>query len=431
MKQYTLANLRSVELDEFIRQRSSNFGNILPLVHEVLQEVGSRGDEALRMFTQKFDGVELSDFRVTKAEFDDAELRVMEETKRAISVARMNIEAFHAAQLPKLVEVQTAPGVLCRREWRPIHRVGLYVPGGSAPLVSTVLMLGVPARLAGCPEIILCTPPTESCTVTAEILYAARTLGITTVFKVGGAQAIAAMALGTESIPKVNKIFGPGNRYVVAAKSLVAQPPYRVAIDLLAGPTELLIIADESANARWIASDLLSQAEHGEDTQIVLVTTSESLAKRVQEEICARLPSLPRQRVIRQTLEKSISLLARNLDEALTFSNQYAPEHLSLAVKDAESLASQVENAGSVFLGSLSSVVLGDYAAGPNHTLPTGGTAHTSGGITVESFMKPVFFQKVSRNGFQSLANTVTTLARAEHLQAHAQAVLEREEKRD
>ncbi|MBI3765518.1 MAG: histidinol dehydrogenase, partial [Ignavibacteriales bacterium] len=423
MKRYVYKSLTATEIKALVQRPGGDFSDILSSIKVILEEVSAKGEDALKHFTLQFDGIQLQDLRVSEREFGNVHHRIDSKTKQAIFDAADAIRAYHCPQVPQPIEIETRPGVTCRLEWRPIQRVGLYIPGGSAPLISTVLMLGIPARIAGCEEIILCTPPSSKGMVAAEIVFAADTLGIKNVFNIGGAQAIAAMALGTSSIPKVDKIFGPGNRFVTAMKSLIARPPYNVTIDLLAGPTELLIIADEIAKPQWIAADLLSQAEHGGDSHVVLVTTSPLLAERVEQEISKQLSDLPRCVTARQALNNSFILLVRDLDEAIEFSNHYAPEHLILAVTDPDSLASKVKNAGSVFLGSMSSVVFGDYASGTNHTLPTGGLAAAVGGITVGNFMKPIFFQTISPKGLRSLATTVTTLARAERLEGHVRAV--------
>ncbi len=389
----------------------------------IIEEVRAGGDAALRRLTKKFDGADLIDLYASKKDVLEAERLVDPALHQAISAAARSIRKFHAAQVPKAIEVETSPGVTCRREWRPIQRVGLYIPGGSAPLISTVLMLGIPSQLAGCPEVILFTPPLKSGTVNREILVAAKAVGIQNIVMVGGAQAIAAMAIGTASIPKVDKIFGPGNRFVTAAKSIVSQPPFTVGTDLHAGPSELLIIADANANPRWIAVDLLSQAEHGEDSPVVLVTTSRKLVDEVAAEVNRQSEILPRCDIVQRSMGKSLSVIVQTLDQAVEFSNDYAPEHLILAVDDAVRLTPFIINAGSVFVGSMSSVVFGDYAAGANHTLPTAGTAKFRGGLTVEDFMKPVFFSTVSAKGIASLSGTVTSLARAEQLEGHARAV--------
>jgi histidinol dehydrogenase len=429
MKRHIFKGLRQDERTALTkRPASTSDREVTVTVRAIIEDVSLRGDEALKSYTQQFDGVTLNELFVKEEEFQRAEQLVPAEVKNAIACATKNIDTFHRTQFPQPITVQTMSGVVCRREWRPQKRIGFYVPGGTAPLFSTVLMLGIPARIAGCQEIILCTPPTKLGSVAPEILFASQSVGISNVFKVGGAQAIAAMAIGTTSISKVDKIFGPGNRYVSIAKSIVAQPPYSTAIDLTAGPSELLIVADDSANPVWVAADLLSQAEHGEGSQVVLVTSSGIFADNVERELDKQLKLLPRQQGLRTALEKSFALVVSTIDEAIEFANMYAPEHLELCIIYAETHAKNICNAGSVFVGPMSSVVFGDYASGTNHTLPTGGAATTVGGVTVESFMKSISFQTLSPSGFSSLAETVKVLARAEGLEAHAQAVVRREE---
>jgi len=420
---YRLDTLTKDEVARLCRRPAPDDTNILPAVQHIIDEVRRDGDRAVQFYSQKLDGSTRQSPAISDSEKKNAPLSVSDPFKSAIALASGNITAFHTAQLPRPVSVETVPGIHCKRDWRPIECVGLYVPGGSAPLVSTVLMLGIPARLAGCMEIILCTPPSNTGNVSPEILFAAEYLGIKKIFAVGGAQAVAAMAWGTDSIPKVDKIFGPGNRYVAAAKMIVQQPPCNVAIDLIAGPTELLIIADESANPEWVAADLLSQAEHGADSQVVLVATSNIVAQRIHSAMERQRIRLPRNSTIAKALEESFTLIVNSVDEALEFSNLYAPEHLSLAVEHAEQCMIQVKNAGSVFVGSLCSVVFGDYASGTNHTLPTNGTARATGGVNVENFMKPLFFQTMTQQGYEKIASAVSTLAEIEGLDAHANAV--------
>jgi histidinol dehydrogenase len=431
MKHYDYRSLNQSEREALLRRPGSDFSDIMSKVREVLLAVSERGDDAVRQFTRQFDDAELESFGPSENEFAQAKSSLKDNTKQAILDAAISIRAYHTPQFPQLLKVQTRPGVDCRLEWRPIRRVGLYVPGGSAPLVSTLLMLAIPAQIAGCQEIAVFTPPRHDGSVSFEILFAAEMLGITSVFKIGGSQAIAAMAFGTGSVPRVDKIFGPGNRYVAAAKAVVAQPPYNVSVDMIAGPTELLIIADDSSNPEWIASDLLSQAEHGVDSQVVLVTPSKSLKQSVEQRILEQLSSLPRSAIARQALENSAVVLVEDIDEAIRFSNLYAPEHLIIATKSAPSLVSTITNAGSVFLGRLTSVVFGDYASGTNHTLPTGGSASATGGLTVGSFMKPISFQTVAEEGLQSLARTTAILAEAEGLEGHARAARMREARHD
>ncbi len=396
-------------------------------VQEIFTEVAAEGDGALRRLARALDQAELTDLLVSAAEFAAAAAQVPAALHAAIAQAQANIEAFHAAQHVPDLFVEPQPGVQCWRRAVPVARVGLYVPGGSAPLFSTLLMLGVPARLAGCPEVVVCTPPRADGTVSPVILAVAQRLGITQVVKAGGAQAVAALALGTASVPAVDKIFGPGNRYVTAAKQLAAAR-YGVAIDLPAGPSEVLVIADASANPAFVAADLLSQAEHGPDSQVVLLTDDEGLLDKVQAEIAAQLAVLPRRAVAARALAESRAVLLPDAAALLAFSNRYAPEHLILAVEDPEALAAGVTNAGSVFLGHLTPEAVGDYASGTNHTLPTGGYARQYSGVSLESFQKKITFQRLTAQGLHTLAPAVEAMAEAEGLAAHARAVALRRE---
>ena len=423
MKILNFSNLSPVEQAALCVRTAETYTDLEPTVRSILDAVKQDGDAALFNLTKRFDKVDLRRLFVSEETIDAAAEAVSPEIKNAIAIAAKNIERFHVPQVPRSYEVETAPGVICRREWRPIKRVGLYIPGGTAPLISTVLMLGIPARLAKSPEIILCTPPGPDGNVAPAILYAANLLGIRTIATIGGAQAIAAMALGTESITPVEKIFGPGNRYVAATKSIVAQPPYNVAIDVFAGPTEVLVIADESINPSWVAADLIAQAEHGPDSHILLVTTGQDFAHRVNEQIQLQLETLPRKEHAQKAMEHGAIVQVRNVEDAIEFSNQYAPEHLILAVENADSYLSRIRNAGSVFVGRLMSAVFGDYSSGTNHTLPTSGAARVAGGVTVESFMKPISFQSMSEQGYCEIAPVAATLARAESLEGHARAV--------
>ncbi len=394
---------------------------------EIFTEVAAGGDGALRRLARALDHAELTDLRVSAAEFAAAAAQVPAALHAAIAQAQANIEAFHAAQHTPELSVETQPGVHCWRRAVPVQRVGLYVPGGSAPLFSTLLMLGVPARLAGCPEIVVCTPPRPDGTVSPVILAVAQRLGIAQVVKAGGAQAVAALALGTASVPAVDKIFGPGNRYVTAAKQLAAAR-YGVAIDLPAGPSEVLVIADASANPAFVAADLLSQAEHGPDSQVVLLTDSAALLHQVQAALETQLAGLPRRAVAARALAESRAVLLPDAAAMLAFANRYAPEHLILAVADPEALAAGVTNAGSVFLGHLTPEAVGDYASGTNHTLPTGGYARQYSGVSLESFQKKITFQRLTARGLLALAPAVEILAEAEGLAAHARAVALRRE---
>ena len=390
-------------------------------VAEIIAQVRERGDEALREYASRFDGVKLSDLRVSETEIAEAEQRVDEALKQAIAVAAGNIERFHAAQVMQPVEVNTMPGVECVQRTVPITNVGLYIPGGNSPLFSTVLMLAVPARLAGCKHIVMCTPPGKDGKVNAAILYAARLAGVTEIYKVGGAQAVAAMAYGTQSIPRVSKIFGPGNRFVMEAKMQVSRSA--VAIDMPAGPSEVMIIADQDADAEFVASDFLSQAEHGPDSQSILLTTSESLAERLPGVIDDSLNRLPRREMMLRSLSHSHVIVLRDYDEIMRFANEYAPEHLIINTIDAERLAERVENAGSVFIGPYSPESAGDYASGTNHTLPTSGYAKAYSGVNLDSFTKKITFQRLSPEGLRSIGSTIEIMAENEDLMAHRMAV--------
>lgn len=390
-------------------------------VQQVLDAVRNGGDDALRSFTSQWDGVSLTDLAVSPTEWEEAIQFVEVELASAIRLAAENIRRFHASQIQAEQVIQTAPGVQCWRRSVGIERVGLYIPGGSAPLFSTVLMLGIPATLAGCSEIVLLTPPNREGKVHPAILFAAREAGITAVYKAGGAQAIAAMAYGTETIPAVSKIFGPGNQYVTCAKQLLQMQG--VAIDMPAGPSELCVLADESANAQWIAADLLSQAEHGPDSQVLLVTDAENILEQVKEALLVQVERLPRSTVAKAALENSRLILVNDLKEAVDLVNEYAAEHLILACENASQLAHQVRNAGSVFLGRFSPESAGDYASGTNHTLPTNGFARAYSGVSVDSFVRKITFQYLSEAGLAYIGPAVVTMAEAEGLQAHAEAV--------
>lgn len=393
-------------------------------VAAVLKGVKENGDKALVEFTQRFDGVLLEKMKVSDTEMSSAEQVVPAELKAAIAQAKKNIEAFHAAQVSRVEKITTMPGVQCWRKSVAIERVGLYIPGGSAPLFSTVLMLGIPARLAGCREIVLCTPPDKNGVVHPAVLYAAGVAGITEIYKVGGAQAIAAMAYGTKTVPVVYKIFGPGNQYVTCAKQLVQRDG--IAIDMPAGPSEVCVLADETAHAAFVASDLLSQAEHGPDSQVLLVSTSEKMVEAVIAEINGQLNVLPRKAAAAGALSNSKALVVDSMDTAMEIINAYAPEHLIISCANDEHIAEQVVNAGSVFLGNYSPESVGDYASGTNHTLPTNGYAKAYSGVSVDSFVKKITYQRLSREGLQHIAPAVIAMAEAEGLQAHANAVRKR-----
>ncbi|RSK39509.1 histidinol dehydrogenase [Hymenobacter perfusus] len=391
-------------------------------VQQIFEDVRQRGDAALLDYARQFDGADLAGgLRVGPEELAAAAAQVPAELQTAIRQAHANILRFHKAQIPQEERVETMPGVTCWRRAVPVQRVGLYIPGGTAPLFSTLLMLGVPARLAGCPEIVLCTPPQKDGSVNPIILFTAQLLGISTIVKAGGAQAVAALSGGTDSVPAVDKIFGPGNRYVTAAKQLATR--YGVAIDMPAGPSEVLVIADESATPAFVAADLLSQAEHGPDSQVILLSDSLSMLDQTKAEVERQLRELPRAEVAAQALTESRAILLRTPEEMLYFSNQYAPEHLILAVRNPEQLAEGVTNAGSVFLGHLTPEAVGDYASGTNHTLPTNGYARNYSGVSLDSFLKKITFQRLTPEGLLNVGPVVETMAEAEGLRAHARAV--------
>jgi histidinol dehydrogenase len=427
MRLFTSDQLNGVQRTALCVRPWTGEKSVTDAVSAICRDVRDRRDEALREYSHRFDAAPVDSFRVTPAEADAARARVSSDLRAAIDRAARNIRTFHAAQLHSESPVETEPGVRCWRETRPIETVGLYIPAGSAPLPSTVLMLGIPALLAGCKRIVLCSPPKSDGEVDAAVLAAAAAIGLSEFYRVGGAQAIAAMAYGTESIPKVDKIFGPGSQYVTEAKRFVSSDPAGTAIDLLAGPSELLVIADENAEPGIIAADLLSQAEHDPQSQVVLVTTDERFAKNVISEAGIQLQRLQRKEIVLRALDNSFALVVQSLDEAVTFSNQYAPEHLIINTRSPEKLIAGIQHAGSVFLGSFSPVTAGDYASGTNHTLPTGGTARWTNGVTVESFQKTVTFQALTQEGLTRLTPTLVTLAEAEGLGAHASAVLARQ----
>jgi histidinol dehydrogenase len=396
-------------------------------VRKLLEKVQRRGDKALRKLTRELDGVQLRKIQVTEKEITQAIKLVPEDLKKAIAQAKANIELFHRAQLHQEPVVETMPGIQCWRRSVAIEKVGLYIPGGSAPLFSTVLMLAIPAAIAGCKEIILCTPPAKDGSVHPAILYAAQLSGITAIYKVGGAQAMAAMAYGTETIPQVYKLFGPGNQYVTSAKQLLQQQG--VAIDLPAGPSEVCVFADATADAAFVAADLLSQAEHGADSQVLLVTTDAAVLKAVAEEVEQQVAVLPRGELAKAALKKSRAVLVKDETTALELINAYAPEHLILCCNDAGEHAAKIINAGSVFIGHYTPESLGDYASGTNHTLPTNGYAKSYSGVSVDSFVKKITFQQVSKEGLLQIAGAVECMAAAEGLEAHAHAVRIRRER--
>lgn len=392
------------------------------VVKKIIEDVKNSGDKAVKSYTSKLDKAEIKNLLVSSKEISEASERVSPELKKAIALAIKNIEAFHEAQIQtEEVRVSTSPGVDCWQKPVPISKVGLYIPGGTAPLFSTVLMLAIPAKIAGCNEIILCSPPNKNGNINDAILYAARQVGIQNIFKVGGVQAIAAMAYGTETIPKVFKIFGPGNQYVTAAKQLVSREA--VAIDMPAGPSEVAVLADNSSSAEFIASDLLSQAEHGRDSQVLLISTSESKIEEVQTELNQQLENLPKKDIAQESLKHSKMILVNNKKEMMEMVNEYAPEHLIISTEDADNLAEQVVNAGSVFIGKYTPESAGDYASGTNHTLPTHGWANAYSGVNMDSYFKKITYQKITKSGLQTIGAAIETMAEAEELIAHKNAV--------
>jgi len=413
--------------DEILRRPSFDSSSLEETVKNILAEVRANGDEAVRKFTLQFDKAHITDLRVSDKEIDEAARSISGELKQAIVTAKNNIEKFHAVQLEKIEFVETLPGVQCWRRSTPIEKIGLYIPGGSAPLFSTILMLAVPATLAGCKEIILCSPPNTAGQLNPAILFTAAIAGITKIFSVGGVQAIGAMSYGTMSIPKVYKIFGPGNQYVTCAKQLVQKEG--VAIDLPAGPSEVAVYADETAYPSFIAADLLSQAEHGIDSQVLLITHHSLLIDAVIKEIDSQIAELPRKNIALKALENSKCILVKDQTEAIDLLNAYAPEHLILSCSDADDLAQKIINAGSVFLGHYSPESVGDYASGTNHTLPTNGYARSYSGVSVDSFVKKITFQKLTEAGLKNIGRTVEVMAEAEGLIGHKNAVSIRRQK--
>jgi len=409
---------------EKIERPHKDAAELNSVVEEVLSDIKKRGDVAVRDYELKFDKVKLLSLKVTEEEMAEAESLVSEELKSALRLAHKNIRAFHEAQQFTGKKVETMPGVCCWRKAVAIGKVGLYIPGGTAPLFSTVLMLATPAKIAGCKDIVLCSPPNRDGKLHPAILYAAKIAGVDNIFKIGGVQAIGAMAYGTESVPKVYKIFGPGNQYVMAAKQLVSL--HDVAIDMPAGPSEVAIIADDTANPVFVAADFLSQDEHGLDSQAVLVTTCESMLEQVKAEVIRQLELLPRKEIASASVQNSRFILVDSMDEAVELINDYAPEHLIIATADYMNVASRITNAGSVFLGNYSCESAGDYASGTNHTLPTSGYAKAYSGVSLDSFIKKITFQEITAEGIRGIGNAVATMAQYEQLDAHKQAMVYR-----
>lgn len=395
--------------------------SLLQKVKAVMNDVKQGGDAAVKSFTQQFDGVVLDNCRVSEKEISESGALLSDELKAAIQQAAANVQLFHEKQLSAVEVTETMPGVKCWRKSVGIEKVGLYIPGGTAPLFSTILMLAIPARIAGCKEVILCSPPGKDGKLYPAILFAAKLTGISSVFKIGGVQAIAAMAYGTETVPQVYKIFGPGNQYVTCAKQLAQQEG--IAIDMPAGPSEVCVMADETANAAFVAADLLSQAEHGADSQVLLVTSDELIVKSVELELEKQRVLLPRKDIAAKALENSSAIVVKDINEAIALVNEYAAEHLIIACKDEETIADKIINAGSVFLGNYSPESVGDYASGTNHTLPTNGFAKAYSGVSVDSFVKKITYQKLSQEGLKNIGKTVMLMAEAEGLHAHSNAV--------
>ena len=404
-----------------LKRPTQSVSDIEDIVNSVFREIKAGGDTVVSSYTKKFDGVVLKDALVPSVEIEESNKLISNDLKAAIQQAKNNIEKFHKAQKTEKITVETADGVQCWQEKRPIQKVGLYIPGGTAPLFSTILMLAIPANIAGCKEIILCTPPNKEGKVHPAILYAANLCGVTKIFKVGGIQAIASMTFGTETIPPVYKIFGPGNQFVTVAKQIATK--YGIAIDMPAGPSELLVMADDTANAAFVASDLLSQAEHGVDSQVILVSTSKTLIDEVEEEVAKQISDLPRKEIAVKAIANSKLIFVEDQQTAVDLINEYGPEHYILCVQNEDFYLGQTYNAGSVFIGNYTPESAGDYASGTNHTLPTNGYTKQYSGVNLDSFMKSMTFQKISKKGIQEIGRTIELMAEAEGLQAHKNAV--------
>ncbi|SHI89538.1 histidinol dehydrogenase [Pseudozobellia thermophila] len=409
------------EWKAILRRPTQTVADIEQTVEAIFKEVRDHGDASLRKYTEKFDGIVLEDLVVSEAEIREAADRVAPELKKAVQLAKNNIEVFHKAQKTERVSVETANGVHCWQEKRAIQKVGLYIPGGTAPLFSTILMLAVPATIAGCEELVLCSPPDKEGKINPAILYTAHLCGVGKIFKVGGIQAIASMTFGTESVPQVYKVFGPGNQYVTVAKQIATK--YGIAIDMPAGPSELLVLADDSANPAFVASDLLSQAEHGVDSQVILVSTSKDMVDAVEKEVEKQLPRLPRKDIAEKAIANSKLIYVEDDRTANDLINAYGPEHYIVCVKNEDFFVDNIKNAGSVFIGNYTPESAGDYASGTNHTLPTNGYAKQYSGVNLDSFMKSMTFQKISETGIQEIGQAIEIMAEAEGLQAHKNAV--------
>lgn len=406
---------------ELLKRPTRTYKDIENTVHDVFKHIQEKGDEAVIEYTNKFDGVDLQHYKVSPSELDKASKEVSDQLKTAIQLAKSNIYKFHKAQKTSPVRVETQPGVTCWQAKKPIQKVGLYIPGGTAPLFSTILMLAVPAKIAGCSEIVLCTPPDKNGEINPVTLYTAQLCGVEDIYKVGGIQAVGAMTFGTETVPKVYKIFGPGNQYVTVAKQVATT--YDVSIDMPAGPSELLVVADESANPEFVASDLLSQAEHGSDSQVVLVSTDETTINLVKAAITEQLESLPRQAIATKAIENSKFILVKDRDTALKLIDYYGPEHFIISTTDDDFYVENINNAGSVFIGKYTPESAGDYASGTNHTLPTNGYAKQYSGVNLDSFNKAITYQKITEEGVKIIGEAVELMAEAEGLQAHKNAM--------
>ncbi len=407
--------------EALLKRPTQTVADIEATVDVIFKEVKNGGDAVVEKYTRQFDGAVLQNQLVSNIEIEEAKKLVSTELKIAIQEAKLNIEKFHTAQKTDRIEIETSKGVKCWQEKRPIQKVGLYIPGGTAPLFSTILMLAVPAEIAGCQEIVLCSPPNKEGKINPAILYAANLCGVSRIFKIGGIQAIAAMTFGTESIPKVYKIFGPGNQYVTVAKQIATK--HGVAIDMPAGPSELLVVADDSANASFVASDLLSQAEHGVDSQVILVATSKTILAEVEKEVTSQISLLPRKEIAEKAIANSKLIYVEDDETALSLINEYAPEHFIVCVENEDFYVDNIANAGSIFVGNYTPESAGDYASGTNHTLPTNGYAKQYSGVNLDSFMKSMTFQKITKEGMKSIGNTIEVMAEAEGLQAHKNAV--------
>ncbi len=414
-------NPEKSDWEELLKRPTQTVDDIEATVIEIFSEIKKKGDIAVSKYSALFDGVKFKDFKVTEAEINEAKNNISEELKDAIALAKENIEKFHSAQQTDRVQVMTSPGVECWQEKKAIQKIGLYIPGGTAPLFSTILMLATPANIAGCKEIVLCTPPNREGKVHPAILYSAALSGVTQIFKIGGIQAVGAMTFGTETVPKVYKIFGPGNQYVTVAKQLATK--HKVAFDMPAGPSELLIVADDTANPAFVASDLLSQAEHGTDSQVILVSTSRDLVESVENEIEKQIEDLPRKEIAKSSIANSKLIFVENDDIALELINDYGPEHLIICTKSEDHYVDGIQNAGSVFIGNYTPESAGDYASGTNHTLPTNGYAKQYSGVNLDSFYKSMTFQKISAEGIKNIGPAIEIMAEAEGLHGHKNAV--------